>query len=94
MRSLARQTAGTPPIDRASLEYAVSLEFDHDPVVTSRGRICAAKTTTVVVTALKKALLEHPHARWRSLVIVVERPTRLSTTAESRLNTAGQQRVA
>jgi len=68
----------TPTVlDRAqTFNYAVSLEFDVDPALTSRGRICASATTTVVVAAVRKALRDYPRRQWRSLVVVLERARR------------------
>jgi hypothetical protein len=54
-------------------QFVLTFEFDAKPPASTRGATEAATLTTVVKRAVQKATDDHPHASWRSLVLVLER---------------------
>lgn len=54
-------------------KYAVTFEFDMNPPVTARGMVEGSSSTTVMKRALQKAIADHPHMAWQSLVVLLEK---------------------
>lgn len=67
---MPRQARRTPLM---AFRVAVDLESDTQPVKTYQGNLLAANPLQMARTALRTAFRTYPGARWRSVVILLEK---------------------
>ena len=65
------------------LRYSVSFESDLQPVRTGRGEIDVANPRLGVRRALEAAQKQWPNARWRSVVVVLEKVEQAAAASEA-----------
>jgi len=53
--------------------FSASFEYDHRPVLTTRGEVSASQVASCARLATKKAVLAQRPKCWRSVVVVLER---------------------